>query len=370
LDLGRVTLGSVPIETLAEPKKDERRVWQVVLSPEEILSLPLETFCLLWIREMAHRAVPIVAPSSIEWAGALHTNTESPHFHLFIRGITKDGVELKWPEEAIVNSWKVATEIQQQLLGGEGVEGRILIERKAAVRIGPLPRIDGLTLDDLAWRAQDRTWAEALLLTEKSRRKALHGRLTLLERLGLIAVSQGRISVPLDLAASVKIEQQIVDTIRTAAKPGLLSKDAPIERVTRRTPSTIGCLDQLVRIDIGGHGMDVALVETVTNKVLALAIDKTEHNNLVAWTRARRVVRIRRGRIELLSGDVKTILNRGLRPSGPVTKYLLARNDLETIARTIGHDLVASAVTKAADVARVVKKERLERPSQEIQLGD
>ena len=72
------------------------RVWKLIVSPEKGGRIDLEVHAKHLIRSMEHDT-----GLRFEWAGVVHNATDHPHVHIAIRGMSRDGREVRFSREYI-----------------------------------------------------------------------------------------------------------------------------------------------------------------------------------------------------------------------------------------------------------------------------
>jgi len=72
------------------------RVWKLIVSPEKGSQVDLERHAKHLIRSMEHDT-----GMRFEWAGVVHDATDHPHVHIAIRGVSRDGREVRFSRDYI-----------------------------------------------------------------------------------------------------------------------------------------------------------------------------------------------------------------------------------------------------------------------------
>ena len=72
------------------------RVWKLIVSPEKGGLIDLEVHAKHLIRSIEHDT-----GLRFEWAGVVHDSTDHPHAHIAIRGVSRDGREVRFSREYI-----------------------------------------------------------------------------------------------------------------------------------------------------------------------------------------------------------------------------------------------------------------------------
>jgi type IV secretory pathway VirD2 relaxase len=83
----------------------DQRMWKVIISPEfgERVDLTRLT------RDVMNRAEKDLA-TPLEWVAVAHFNTEHPHVHVALRGIGRDGQEIRLPRDYVKNGFRSTAE--------------------------------------------------------------------------------------------------------------------------------------------------------------------------------------------------------------------------------------------------------------------
>lgn len=77
--------------------KGEKRIFKFVISPEKT-AMDLSAFT-----QRVMRGIEIKQGQKLNWAAAVHGNTANPHVHVVVRGIDKNGAEVRLKKELIRN---------------------------------------------------------------------------------------------------------------------------------------------------------------------------------------------------------------------------------------------------------------------------
>ena len=92
---------------------NDPRLFKLILSPENGARLDMEHYTRDWMR-----AVGKDLGLDLEWVAAVHTNTDHPHVHVAIRGVTRAGREVRFAREFIKDGFRFhAEKIATQKLG-------------------------------------------------------------------------------------------------------------------------------------------------------------------------------------------------------------------------------------------------------------
>ncbi len=83
----------------------DQRIFKIIISPENGAHLDMEQYT----REVM-AAVQKDKSADLEWVAAIHTNTDHPHVHVAIRGVYKNGREVRFPAEYIKDGFRFHAE--------------------------------------------------------------------------------------------------------------------------------------------------------------------------------------------------------------------------------------------------------------------
>jgi type IV secretory pathway VirD2 relaxase len=165
-------------EAFAEAREDERRQFRFIVSPEDAGQIDLQAFT----RDlMAQMGKDLQRP--LIWAAVNHHNTDHPHVHIVVRGVAKDGKEVRLPPRYIKQDMRVSA---QKLLTRElGVRTDLEIARERSREIDQerLTSIDRKLAPLLS--SEGRLSARDLAKLSRDDRSTLLARLANLAGLGL-----------------------------------------------------------------------------------------------------------------------------------------------------------------------------------------
>ena len=112
---GRLYTGDGPAraETFEQPRRGEKHQFRLIVSPEDARELELTEFVR---RSMAH--VEKDLGRRLEWAAVNHYDTDHPHAHVVVRGVDREGREVRLDRQYISNGlrWR-AQELATEELG-------------------------------------------------------------------------------------------------------------------------------------------------------------------------------------------------------------------------------------------------------------
>jgi type IV secretory pathway VirD2 relaxase len=117
----------------------DERLFKIIVSSEFGDRLNLQQYA----RELLHRMEHDLG-AQLEWAAAVHHNTEHPHVHIALRGVDKKGIPLRLPREYIRGGLRErAEEIATEALGYRSAADAHEAHLREAVqtRYTPLDRI-------------------------------------------------------------------------------------------------------------------------------------------------------------------------------------------------------------------------------------
>jgi type IV secretory pathway VirD2 relaxase len=113
----------------AEPLKGERRQFRFIVSPEEWRDVHLQAFT----RELMVQVEKDLGRSLI-WTAVNHHNTDHSHVHVVVRGVDRDGKEVRFPRPYIEEDMRArAAQIMTRELG---VRTEFDIDRQRSQEIG------------------------------------------------------------------------------------------------------------------------------------------------------------------------------------------------------------------------------------------
>jgi len=169
--------GSVRRETFEQPRLDESHQFRFIVSPEDAAQLDLTGY----VRRLMAQVERDLG-RRVEWAAVNHYNTEHPHAHLVIRGVDRQGRELRFDRSYIANGlrWR-AQEIATEELGPRH-EYEI---RRARAREVTRERFTSLDRELERCAKDHRVELGSLHRSAADHRSSLVGRLEQLERFGL-----------------------------------------------------------------------------------------------------------------------------------------------------------------------------------------
>jgi type IV secretory pathway VirD2 relaxase len=105
--------GPVARETLEQPRIAERHQFRFIVSPEDAGDLDLAGY----VRELMKR-VETDLGRSIEWAAVNHHDTDHPHAHVVVRGVCREGRQLRMERAYIARGLRwTAQELATERLG-------------------------------------------------------------------------------------------------------------------------------------------------------------------------------------------------------------------------------------------------------------
>jgi type IV secretory pathway VirD2 relaxase len=90
--------GRVSAEAFERPREGEKHQFRIIVSPEDAAELDLT----LYVRRLMAQVEQDLG-RKVEWAAVNHYNTEHPHAHLVIRGVDREGRELRLERSYISN---------------------------------------------------------------------------------------------------------------------------------------------------------------------------------------------------------------------------------------------------------------------------
>jgi type IV secretory pathway VirD2 relaxase len=170
--------GPAACERFEEPRPGERHQFRFIVSPEDARDLDLTSY----VRELMARVERDLG-RSIEWAAVNHFDTEHAHAHVVVRGVCREGRQLRMDRTYIARGFRWSA----QELATERLGPRLEIEIRAArERDVPLERFTSLDRE-LEQAVADRRVDAASLVPRRHfpEPALLVRRLEQLERFGL-----------------------------------------------------------------------------------------------------------------------------------------------------------------------------------------
>ena len=226
-------------------KAGDARLFRIIVSPENGAEMDLKEHARELVAQMERDL-----GTRLEWAAIDHHNTDNPHVHILLRGVTESGKALSIDRAYIRSGIRDRSqEIASRKLGLR-LERDILDSRRQAVTRDQFTEIDRALLA----RADSRnivTFNGAQPRNEAARERQAQdlGRLGFLESIGLARrVDQHSWRISPDLEQTLREHQLSLDIIKTRARhldqihdrqaPVLLTELKPGEQVTGRVIGT------------------------------------------------------------------------------------------------------------------------------------
>ncbi len=92
----------------------DERIFKIIISPENGARLDMESYT-RQVMDMVQKDRP---DGQLQWVAAVHTNTDHPHVHVAIRGVTMNGREVRFAPEFIKDGFRgYAEEVATRKLG-------------------------------------------------------------------------------------------------------------------------------------------------------------------------------------------------------------------------------------------------------------
>ncbi len=329
--------GPVRVRSFEEPRLREKHQFRVIVSPEDGVEFDLTVY----VRRLM-ATVDRDLGRKLEWAAVNHYDTEHPHVHVVIRGVDRDGQELRLDRGYISNGIRVrAQELATQELGP-----RLELDvRRAQAKEVTQERFTSLDRE-LERRARDQR-IDVQSATTRGRVDASHlvARLEHLEGLGLAErVSPTSWNLPegwqqrlRELGSRGDILKQIHDAVsgdparyHMLRRGNALETDAPGSHVaiSGRVASK-GLSDEL-------KGGFYAVIETPSGHAYHVPLDA-------------------RSAGELRPGDIVSVTTKRESPVRPVDR------EIAEMARAQGGSVVLGEVTDAAVHPVARRLQELER---------
>ena len=165
-------------QTFRTPMEGEQRQFRFIVSPEDGERLDLKEFA----RGFMHQVEKDTGRSLI-WTAVNHYNTDNPHVHIVVRGVDRDGHDVRIDGRYIGQEmrWRAQEVLTREL----GPRSDLEMDRQRAVYVGreALTPIDRVLAHYQS--AEGKVTLERLATAQPTERVACLGRLSTLERLGL-----------------------------------------------------------------------------------------------------------------------------------------------------------------------------------------
>jgi type IV secretory pathway VirD2 relaxase len=214
----------------------DQRMWKVIISPEfgERVDLTRLT------RDLMNRVEKDLA-TPLEWVAVAHFNTEHPHVHVALRGVGRDGQEVRLPRDYVKNGIRAAAEdLCTRQLGHRTNLDAAEAERRE-VREKRFTSLDRVILRSAGPSTAEQYGQIMIPLVSRlpgeaelawNRRQHLIARMEALEDMGLAHASGAGVwNLRLDLEAVLRAMQRAGDRQKVLAAHGVLVSDErlPIE---------------------------------------------------------------------------------------------------------------------------------------------
>jgi type IV secretory pathway VirD2 relaxase len=161
-----------------KPVPGERNQFRFIVSPEDARELDLTAYTRGLMRQ-----VEADLGRSVDWAAVNHYNTDQPHVHIVVRGVDRDGRELRIPRQYI--SFGMRDSAERLLTRELGLRSEHDIGRQRAREVGA-ERFTSLDRGLVPLVAADGALSFAALQSaSRGERMLFHARLEVLRRLGL-----------------------------------------------------------------------------------------------------------------------------------------------------------------------------------------
>lgn len=214
----------------------DQQMWKVIISPEfgERVDLTRLT------RDLMNRVEKDLS-TPLEWVAVAHFNTEHPHVHVALRGVGRDGQEVRLPRDYVKNGIRAAAEdLCTRQLGHRTNLDAVEAERRE-VREKRFTSLDRVILRSAAPVAAEQYVQIMIPLVSRmpgegelawDRRQHLIARMETLEDMGLARASGAGVwTLRLDFEAVLRAMQRAGDRQKVLAAHGVVVSDErlPIE---------------------------------------------------------------------------------------------------------------------------------------------
>lgn len=312
--------GPGKLEDFARPLPGEKRFFKIVASPESFFGMDGAAFCEAFVARLQRAAGLHGQGQVMDWVAVAHGDTRNPHFHFVIRGLDTLGQDVFFKRKVVRDARLFAEGVQEIVSGGLPVEAEDDREFGQSGRIGSMPTRDGLNLDQFLLSSPiGATYAQSLAFVPLRRRRACHGRFRTLSDLGLLELGgDGTIAVAPDALERFREAKQVARaldhnalTVHSDPRRLLL----PMMNIKPR----YGIVTRIVKLP---DGTEAAILETLGDETCLVPLAMSEIPELQAGMVAARLVRLRRGRLEVLTEEPKKRLAK-LRARGRVATAIL-----------------------------------------------
>lgn len=93
--------GPARADNFEEPRAEEKHQFRLILSPEDAAELDLTDYTRRYMAQVEQDL-----GRRLEWAAVNHFNTEHPHVHIIVRGVDRDGREVRFDRKYISNGMR------------------------------------------------------------------------------------------------------------------------------------------------------------------------------------------------------------------------------------------------------------------------
>lgn len=118
-------------------EKGDLRMWKVIISPEMAHKLDLKEHV---VAVMSHVQKDLGV--GMEWVAVGHYNTDNPHVHVVIRGVDKEGKELRMPKEYFTQGFRLRSAQEATRVLGYRLEQDVLLRRELGIKSFHITELD------------------------------------------------------------------------------------------------------------------------------------------------------------------------------------------------------------------------------------
>jgi type IV secretory pathway VirD2 relaxase len=225
----------------------DQRLWKIIISPEFGERTDLTELT----RDLMARMEKDLA-AHLEWVAVGHFNTEHPHAHVALRGVSKSGEEIRLPKDYVKAGLRsIAEDLCTRQLGHRTEMDAFEAERRE-IREKRFTSLDRMILHSAAPDSEDPYSSLALAIGDRmlgngersARQQHVMARLAILADMGLARHSGGdNWRVRADLESVLRAMQRAGDRQRTLKAHGALLSDERLPLGVldfRQTPSVEG----------------------------------------------------------------------------------------------------------------------------------
>ena len=220
--------GEIALPSLLDSweREGDRRLWKIVVSPEAGARVDLRAHASELVR-----AIERDLAVDLDWAAIDHHDTAHPHVHIVVRGVDRNGRELRMPRSYIREGIRARSQEQlTRTLGWRNEQDRF-VAREQAVNVPRVTEIDRELLRRAGTdgRVAPRTGADGELAAARAKQE--HARLEYLRSLGLATQSPNGWRLDAALETNLRSLQIAGDVQKSLWRGGVGTTDASARSV-------------------------------------------------------------------------------------------------------------------------------------------